>query len=247
MSYVQPILLPEIENLSGILQLRIARRSDVLVFPRILGGRIQGDITFKPGSGWVKWEVIRSTESFSASSLDTVDGVGKNQRIAFSLPSREINEILLDQMERDQFLILYTDANLKTWVLGTPDRPVLFRYTSATGSTGSGRNGFECVFYSESQHNRAEYPGAITPADPKVVIRYNDLEGEIIATLGAGESITFDGEFDYSEIILPVMTSNSGQFATINYTKNGSPISAQVELGKTVIVVSEFSIEFTLP
>ncbi len=247
MSYVQPIVSPEIENLSGLLQIRIARKSDVLVFPRILGGRIQGYITFKPGTGWVKWVVIRSTESFSASSSDTVEGVGKNQRLSFNLPSRDTDELMLDQMERDQFIIHYTDANLKSWILGTPDRPVLFRYTSGTGSTGSGRNGFDCLFYSESQHNRAEYTGRISEAAPKVLIRYNDLEGTVLATLGAGESITFDGEFDYSEIILPQLTTNAAQFATINYTKDGLPVSAQIELGKTVIVISEFTIEYTLP
>lgn len=247
MSYLKPISTLELSNLSGLLQIYLARSKDILSFPRIIGGKVQGDITFQPGAGWIRWDVIQSSDSFSANSMDTMEGVGKNQQLPFNLPSRSIQETTLEEMEKDSFVILFVDANLKNWLFGTPDRPIQFRYTSGTGTTGSGRNDYRCLFYSEHQYNKAEYTGSITEADPKVVIRYNDLGGEVLASLGAGESITFDGEFDYSEVILPAMTTNQGEYAIINYTKDGSPVSAQVELGKTVIIISDFTPEFTLP
>lgn len=247
MSYLQPFLLPELDNSPGIIQIRIARVDDIQLFPRAIGGKLIGDIVFQPGTGFVTWQVIHSSGSFVASSMESSEGVGKNQRVTFTLPGRSTQEIMLDLMERDRFVLYYLDTNLRPVVLGTKERPLTFRYTTGTGSIRSGRNQFDCLFFSESQDNKAEYNGAITESDPKVIIRYHNRHGEVIAELGAGESITFDGEFDYSEVILPVMSTLSGKYATIHYFKGGMPVSAQVELGKTVIVISEFTIEYTLP
>ena len=246
MSYLKPFTSLERSNLSGILQLRLARAGDILSFPRVIAGRLTGDITFQPGAGFVLWEVIHSSATFSASSLESMEGVGKAQRLPFTLPSANTEELLLDRMERDSFIAYYLDANLRPVVFGTPDRPLTFRYTANTGNILNGRNQYDCLLYSESQDNKAEYTGTITDYNPLVVIRYNDPSGEVLATLAEGETIDFDGEFDYREVVLPVMSPRTARFATVNYTKDGLPASAQIELGKTIILISDFTIEFDL-
>lgn len=247
MSYLRPFDLPESANLAGILQLRLARVDDIATFPRIIGGKLHGNITFKAGLGWVTWGVIYSSDSFTASSLDSMEGPAKSQRLSFILSSRTTEEILLDRMERDRWIAYYLDANLNPVVIGTPDRPLTFRYSYSSGSLIQGRNQYDCSLSSEARDNRAIYTGTLTDYDPKVVIRYNSPDGDIIATLSEGDEIDFDGEFDYSEVILPLMPSGIGRFATIHYTKDSIPLSAQVELGKTIIIQSDFNFEFDMP
>ena len=238
MSYVTPISTIQTDNGSGILQLRIARARDIQSFPRIIGGKLIGDIVFKPGTGFVPWEVIFSTSSFSNSSLDSMEGVSKDQRLPFTLASAKTQELLLDRMERDQFILYYLDGNLKPVVFGTPERPVLFRYSHSTGNIRSGRNEYSCEFFSRAKENRAIYQGVIAPFVQKLLIVSGDINGEVIAELGEGEVFNLDGDFAFTEIMLPLIPVNSGKFAIVN----GNPI----ELGKTIIIQSDFTEEFDI-
>jgi hypothetical protein len=238
MSYITPISTIQTDNGSGLLQLRIARAKDVETYPRIIGGKLVGDVVFRPGTGFVPWEVIFSTSSFSHSGLDSMEGVSKEQRLPFTLASAKTQELLLDRMERDQFILYYLDGNLKPVIFGTPDRPVLFRYSHSTGNIRSGRNEYVCEFYSRAKENRAVYEGNIPVFTPLLIIRSGDINGEIIAQLGEGDTINLDADFAFTEIMLPIMPVNSGKFAIVN----GTPI----ELGKTIIIQSDFTEEFDI-
>lgn len=247
MSYLQPFLLPELDNSPGIIQLRIARVDDIQIFPRAIGGKLIGDIVFQPGTGFVTWQVIHSSGSFVASSLESSEGVGKNQRVTFTLPGRSTQEIMLDLMERDRFVLYYLDTNLRPVVLGTKERPLTFRYTTGTGTIRSGRNQFDCLFLSESQDNKAEYNGAINDYRPLLLVRYDSMQGEILASAAEGETLVFDSDFYFQESILPVMVGLTDRYATVSYPKDGVLVSVPIELGKTIIIQSEFTPEFDLP
>src|SRR5690606_1046170 len=234
MAYITPITKVERDNLSGLLQLRIARVDDILTFPRIIGGRVMGDIIFKPGTGFVPWEVIPETSSFKSDSVDSMEGVYRNGQLSFTIVHPE--ESLLDRMERDRFVVFYLDGNLKPVLFGSPCKPLLFRYSHQTGSIGSGRNEYSGMFYSTAPNNNAIYSGSIAAFIPLLVIRANSMDGEVLATLGEGQSITLDSDFYFKEVMMPLLPNHIGKYATINYVRGGSPMSSQFELGKTLII-----------
>lgn len=244
MSYLIPISKSEKDNLSGLLQLRVARVDDIQTFPRIIGGRVAGDIFFKPGAGFVPWEVIPESSSFKSDSTDSIEGVYKNGQLSFTIIFPE--ESLLDRMERDRFVVFYLDGNLQPVLFGSPSKPLLFRYSHQTGSIGSGRNEYSGVFYSTAPKNKAVYQGAVSDFVPLLVVRSESMDGEVLATLGEGQSVNLNSDFAFKEVMMPLLPNHIGKYATIHYTRAGVPMSSQFELGKTLIITSDFSFEFEL-
>lgn len=244
MSYVIPISRQERDNLSGIVQLRVARVDDVVTFPRVIGGRIAGDIAFSPGAGFVPWEVIQETAFFRSEPVDSMEGPARDGRLSFIITQAE--ETLLERMERDRFIVNYLDANLKPVVFGSPSSPVLFRYSHHTGTMGGGRNEFSGMFFSTAPNNKAIYTGVISDFEPMLVIRSGSIDGEVLATLSEGQSLNLDSDFYFKETMLPLLPNHIGRYATINYTRGGVPVSTQFELGKTLVITSDFSFEFEL-
>lgn len=247
MSYLQSITSSHRENLSGLLQIRIARAQDVTSFPRIIGGRLVGDIVFREGAGFIPWQIIQGTESAQASTISNEEGIAKDSQLPFTISGVDVEESMLARMEKDRFIVFYLDGNLKPVVMGTPDRPLQFRFSSNTGSLGSGRNEYTCNFYSNSANNKAEYSGTLADIDPKVVVQYGGPTGAIFATAGEGDTIDLDGDFWFQEVLFPIGATGVGKYATVNYyDPDGNPKTTQVELGKTIFIISEFSDEFDI-
>src|SRR5690606_17115232 len=184
------------------------------------------------------------TGSFRSDSVDSMEGVYRNGQLSFTIIHPE--ESLLDRMERDRFVVFYLDANLKPVLFGSPSKPLLFRYSHQTGSIGSGRNEYSGLFYSTAPNNKALYQGAVSDFIPLLVIRAGSMDGEVLATLGEGESLNIDSDFYFKEVMTPLLPNHIGKYATIHYTRAGTPMSSQFELGKTLIITSDFSFEFEL-
>lgn len=238
MSYVLPKYSLEAENLSGILQINIARASEISSFPARIGNILLGDIGFVAGAGFVTWHVIQGSSSFQDNSQDSMEGIYRSGSLPFSLPARMIDELQLNRMESDAFVILFKDMNQKVSIWGSPERPLRFRYAHGTGSLGSGRNDYSCSFSNTAKGNIFRYDGAVVFTDPKVIILSETPRGDIIATLSEGESYELDGDFFFREIMIPLLPSNIGRFANVN--------GKQIELGKTIIIKSEFTTDFDI-
>lgn len=157
MSYLTVINRPEAENLSGCRNLRIARISDIDFFPRIIAGRVNGEIVLKTGASWIRWVPIENTFSFDSKTTESMEGVLQDNNIRFILPAININEHMLNQLQFDRVVVMVEDMNAITWVFGTPQRPMQFRYNRSTGTLGSGRAQYEGFFLGRRLSPRARY------------------------------------------------------------------------------------------
>jgi hypothetical protein len=203
MSYLNSIPYLETENLSGLTLISLIRVPDVLQFPDSYNGIATSAIIFKEGKGWSAWAATYRTSSFSRRAQDTQEGVLTNQELPFIIP-RYTPAItsMLRLAERDEFIILFKDANGQEYLWGNPQKPVRFLFDQSTGS-GSGRNQYECKFYSESSENILAYPVTFgtVPADPNacrpVVIRRGSSTGPVLAVAAAGSTVIITSPYSF--------------------------------------------------
>lgn len=242
MTYITPISPLQSENLSGILQLRIARVQDIVYFPRIIGGEIQGNITFKPNAGFIPWHTIYATPIASGEHTDSVEGIRSGRDVKFTLPSANVPEDLLRRMQSERLILLYTDANLRTVVIGTHDIPLRFSYSASTGRLGTGRSEYPCILYGTGPVSSATYFGDIVDYTPSLVIQESD--GTVIAVLTQGQTYTLNSDFYFSERLDPLLASTGNEVAYIIYTRSGITTTAAIQLGRTLIVTSDYTLEF---
>jgi hypothetical protein len=245
MSYLVDIPPLRSENLSGILTIRIARVRDLIYFPPIIAGQIRGDITFLPGSGFIPWTVTYATGMAGTSTTDGMEGSAAAGSMDFTLPSAHIDEELLRQMAHDRFIALYCDANGKPIVIGSPSSPLTFSYTANTGRLGTGRNEYACTLTASGPMVKAIYRGELPDYIPALLVF--DSDGNLLATLFEGQTLSLTGDFDYSQRLDPYMPTPSSRFAFITYSNGGSPVTVPIALGRRVILTSDFSLEFDLP
>ena len=154
---ISPIFQLQGENMPGCMRLRLARVRDIATFPRMIAGALNGNITFAPGKGWIQWMPIENTFGFEAKTSENMEGVIQSNQIKFILPSAEVDEYMLNQLQLDNLIVLVTDMNLREWVFGSPQRPMKFRYDRDTGTIGSGRAQFSCFFLGRPFSPRARY------------------------------------------------------------------------------------------
>lgn len=182
MSYLTSISRFEAENMSGCRNLWIARLADlnVAAFPKTIAGRINGDITFLPGKGWIKWQPIENTFGFDVNTSESQDGVIQQNNIRFKLPGFDIDEWMLNQLMLDRLVILVEDMNLVQWVFGSPQRPMMFRFNKQTATLGSGRSEYDCFFLGRPFCPRARYNVSIPVEEFDFIA---EVGGELILTL----------------------------------------------------------------
>jgi hypothetical protein len=176
MSYITPISALETENLSGCVSLRIVPVADIASYPRNIGGRLIGDITFVPGKTWTTWKPIDGTFLFQCQHEDSPEGIARRHSIQFTLPAKGVNEYTLETMQYDRLIALVTDRNTNEFIFGSPQVPITFRYNRNTGNTLSGRNEYTCSLSGSQFRSRAIYTGAIIQNDGAIIDHLdNDL------------------------------------------------------------------------
>lgn len=201
MSYLLPISAHEGDNLSGILTISIARKSDILTFPESYEGIAISEVVFREGASWTVWHATYRTASFSARSSDSMEGMIKDQQLPFIIPRHGVRETMLHVAERDEFIVLVEDSNMFRYLFGTPDKPVRFSYDKNTGS-GSQRNQYDCIFYSEAVDNTLIYPHSFdapgTPSEGNpVVIRRGSPTGPVLAVAAPGTTVVITSPYSF--------------------------------------------------
>lgn len=203
MSYLKSIPHLEDENISGLTAISLVRVPDLASFPNSYDGIATEPIVFKQGKDWVRWMATYKTSSFSRRSQDTLEGIQTNQELPFIIPrnSPAITS-MLRLAERDEFIVLFSDANFQDFLWGNPQKPVRFLFDQTSGN-GSGRNQYACSLYSESSENILTYPGTFgsEPVDVNacqpVVIRRGSADGPVLAVAAAGSTVIITSPYSF--------------------------------------------------
>lgn len=208
MSYLNAIERFTGDNLGGIIELQVARVSEIDEMPEAEDGVIYGDITFKSGGGFHSWVVTAQTPRLRGDGRDSREGAYRSNRIDFVIPKDRSNiKVLLEKAEADEFIVLYKDSNGNQKIFGHIYAPVFFRFGHDTQSSISARNEYDCSFYYEGPDNNYFYEGSI-PEPPtgaaSVIIQWN---GVTILAARPGDLINFNSRFEYTDFeINPTVT-----------------------------------------
>lgn len=191
------------ENLGSLVRLLVARKADITSFPVVDDDTLYGDIQFLEGKGWREWTVASQSGRMKSSGTKTDEGTLRKNSLPFLIPrDRPGIRRMLGMAEEDEFIVQFTDANGQSKLFGSPDQPVLFRYSRDTGGKFASLNAYSCEFFCEGPENEFFYDGSIAmapPGSPPALVRVN---GQVVASLAPGEIIDFDTDFDFDfEII----------------------------------------------
>lgn len=200
MSYLQSITAFASDNIGGLIEIKVARKSEITSIQQPSGGIIYGNITFLPGFGFVTWAVTKDTPGADSNSRPSREGTTKGNRLRFSIPKDRADiRKMFEQAQDDEFVVLYKDANGKQKIFGSLTAPVKFRYNHSTGTQPSGKNGYECEFYYEGPENMFEYNGAITtpPAGSAPALVY--FNGTLIGSLAPGQVLNITSDYGLTE------------------------------------------------
>ncbi len=186
--------------MGGIVQIRVARASDIESIPVPVDGVVYGNITFKPDKSWIIWDVTMESAQSRSAGRTSREGTSKNNQLDFTVPKDTPSiKNQFDLAEDDELIVLYKNANGKTYLYGRLETPMKFSYSHDGGQRFSDRNEYNCRFYYEGPDNRYRYEGAIAlpPAGPApAVVKFN---GVAIASLAPGETLNILSDYSFSE------------------------------------------------
>lgn len=191
--------------MGGLLSIQVARTADIESIPEPVNGIVYGTIVFKPEKGFVTWLVTDESANADSDNRASREGSVKLNRLPFSIPKgNAAMRDMLEQASDDEFIILYKDANGKQWLFGLLYAPVEFEYSYNSGTARADKNAYTCRFFYDGPDNYFEYNGAlaIAPAGPAPAIVI--VNGEVIATLSPGETLSLDSDFDFTfQVLVP--------------------------------------------
>lgn len=191
------------DNVGGVIEIKVARIADIISIPAPVNGAVIGNITFKPGTGFLEWKVTHGTSSIKSTSQVSREGTYKGNSLPFIIP-RDDEEIrpMLDLAEDDEFIILFKYSYGKQKIFGSLESPVGFRYNHDSGAKIEDGNFYECEFYYTGPDNLYHYDGSISTAPPGPSPAVVIVNGTTIASLQPGETIIFDTDFDFNFTIV---------------------------------------------
>ena len=206
MSYLQNInSLGGDSNIGSLISMQVARATDIESMNDPDNDTVYGDIVFKAGKGFVTFGFTSESPRFSSNGKDSQEGSLRENRLDFLLPrDAAVIRDILSRMEEDNFVVLYTDANGKQKVFGSPAFPVSFRYSRDSGARVSDLNHYACVFYSDGPENDFFYEGTITTAPAgaaPVIIKVN---GVVVTSAQPGDTVLFTSDFDFDFEIIAI-------------------------------------------
>lgn len=209
MSYLQNITRYKgIDNLGGIIDIRVARKSEIVSIPEPVNGIIYGEPVLAAGKSFVQWIATPESPKIKSNAKLSREGTARTNSIEFIVPrDRPELQQMFAQASEDEFILLYRYPNATWKLFGSIDCPVQFEYDHDSGSAYADRNEYGCRFYYEGPDNRYFYNYSSIPGDPAtappgpapVVVRVN---GQVVASLTPGQSIDFDTDFEFDFLIV---------------------------------------------
>lgn len=206
MNYLQHISsFRAADNIGGLLEIKVARKADIVSIGDPSAGVVYGDIFFQPDKGFVTWHVTTDTPGIDNNSRQSREGTSKNNRLKFSVPKGRPEIFnMFDQASEDELIVLFKDANGKQRLFGLLYAPVKFRFNHSTGNAPAQKNGYEGEFYYEGPENMFDYNGSI-PAAPvgpaPAVVKFN---GVAIASLAPGAELNILSDYSFTSYFTTV-------------------------------------------
>lgn len=204
MSYLQSIKrLNQEDNLGGINQIRVCRKSEVESIPDPVSRIVYGNIVLKAGATFVTFDVTLETARIQGNSNVTREGNSKRYSFPFVVAKAKpaVSE-MFDVMQEDEFIVVFTE-NGRQKVFGLLHAPLRFSYSHDSGAQVADRNNYECRFYYDGPDNVYFYEGALAaPAGPAPALV--KINGVVVASLAPGETanLVSDYTIDYIGITI---------------------------------------------
>ena len=196
MSYLNPITaLSAQDNMGGLYQIKVCRKADIVSIPAPADGTIFGNATFKPGAGFISFDVTLDTARMQRQDQLTREGNTRRNSLPFTLPKgRASIEGILKKMVDDEFIVLFFENGVQK-MFGQLHAPVQFTYSHDTGRKVADLNAYECRFFYDGPDNVFFYSG--TAGNPPVgaapaVVRLN---GTPVASLQGGQILDITSEY----------------------------------------------------
>lgn len=231
--------------MGGVLTLYVCRVDDILSIPDPFNKTIDGDIVFKAGSGFVRWDVTTETPRTKSTSRSSREGAAKSNLLSFLAPrDRQELSSMFDIAEDDALIVAYRDSNNNLKLFGTKDRPLIFRYDHDSGQRHADGNFYSCSFSFDGPDNIYFYTGTITeqPEDGSVaVVQY--VTGDVIATLAPGDQLIVTSDFEHTFTLVPG-SSPSAEPAIVKW--DDDTLIASMQPGDVLLVDTDFSFDFEL-
>jgi hypothetical protein len=231
-------------NIGGLITISVARKDDIATVPDVVGKALPGSITFKPGAGFVTWEVTTGSNRLKSDAKVSREGSIRSNVLTFRIPKKRLDlEAMFAQAEDDEFVVVYTDSNGTSWIFGLPTAPVRFTINDDSGELLEDLNSYSAQFYFDGPDNRYFYQGAVSTAPPSTAsstVQYST--GELIALLNPSDILVVSSDFAHSFTIVP--GSFSGTPAIVRW--DTGTIIASLQPGDTLIVDTDFTFDFEI-
>jgi len=147
-------------NLGGLSRLLYIPHTwiDAALYSRIVAAqRVHAEIPLIDEYDWLSLPLLHRGRNFIESPQRSEQGVSYEHSISGVAPHlrSEVTD-LLEEMEQYRYLVLLTDRNAKTWLIGTKDAPLSFR-AEADGGSDSGLNNYRFSFSGQSPRRMYGY------------------------------------------------------------------------------------------
>lgn len=203
MGYLQNISrFSQADNLAGLLQLQVIRKSDLVAIPAPVNGIIYGDLTYQEGAGFVTWDCQLESPRITTEEQGGREGSSKRNTLRFTIPKdRSDLRHMFTLMMKDEFIITFLE-NGKRKIFGQLHAPVRFSWNHDSGAGFDNLNAYEGTFYYAGPDNVFFYDGSVAsaPAGPSpAVVMFN---GVPIQSLLPGQTLNIVSDYSYNEYFI---------------------------------------------
>lgn len=139
---------PSLGMIGGMGVLKFIPVSQVLIMPRVVGGKTTGELTLVEGASLFNAYSSPETLLFDEKKVKSVLGGYYNVSITGTYPFLSPSvAFYFNALSQGQFLVIAKDKNGITRLSGTLENPLKFTFDSTSGKTGGSVSGYNFEFY----------------------------------------------------------------------------------------------------
>lgn len=138
-------------NLGGYQDFKFMVLSQIESFPMIFNGKALTSVVLKPNQYLFEGYGTYESLVFSEKSEENVQGIFFEQLFAGFMPGDSQDHIsLMEEMQRNYFILIAKDANGLMRLIGSPANPLSFKADFDSSGSRSGSRGYNFEFYAPS-------------------------------------------------------------------------------------------------
>jgi hypothetical protein len=149
-------------NPAGILKLYISYAEDVDTIPDPIYNEVMDDIVMAIGKRFKTFTASEQSAFFNEQVKGDTDGKYCEWELSLFIPGdSEALAYMVQQMVHKRFVIIYKDLSDNHRILGSPENPLKFSFTSTTGDSATSKNGYVFTFSGRESRKAYFYTGSI--------------------------------------------------------------------------------------